>query len=124
MNSLHQRAAATALVVAGVLALSTAGAGADPADNPIGPGCAAYAPVVQTGSGSLAGMAQLPLTVAASHNPKLTALSAALSGKLNPEVNLVDTLDVASSPSSRRSIARSPECPPRHSTRCEATPRG
>ena len=93
MNSLHQRAAATALVVAGVLALSTAGAGADPADNPIGPGCAAYAPVVQTGSGSLAGMAQLPLTVAASHNPKLTTLSAALSGRLNPEVNLVDTLD-------------------------------
>ena len=93
MNSLHQRAAATALVVAGVLALSTAGAGADPADNPIGPGCAAYAPVVQTGSGSLAGMAQLPLTVAASHDPKLTTLSAALSGRLNPEVNLVDTLD-------------------------------
>ena len=38
-------------------------------------------------------MAQLPLTVAASHHPKLTTFSAALSGKLNPAVNLVDTLD-------------------------------
>jgi uncharacterized surface protein with fasciclin (FAS1) repeats len=89
----HQRAAATALAVAGLLALSTAGAGADPAADPIGPGCAAYAPPVQTGAASLAGMAPLPLTVAASHHPKLTALSAAFSGKLNPAVNLVDTLD-------------------------------
>ena len=93
MDFLHQRAAATALAVAGLLVCLSATVSADPADNPIGPACAAYAPVVQTGAGSKAWMAQLPLTVAASHDPKLTALSAALSGKLNPAVNLVDTLD-------------------------------
>lgn len=34
-----------------------------------------------------------PVATAASHNPILTTLTAALSGKLNPEVNLVDTLN-------------------------------
>jgi uncharacterized surface protein with fasciclin (FAS1) repeats len=34
-----------------------------------------------------------PVAVAASNNPLLTTLTAALSGKLNPQVNLVDTLD-------------------------------
>jgi len=38
-------------------------------------------------------MAQDPVTVAASNNPLLTTLTAALSGKLNPNVNLVDTLN-------------------------------
>jgi uncharacterized surface protein with fasciclin (FAS1) repeats len=37
--------------------------------------------------------AQDPVTVAASNNPLLTTLTAALSGKLNPNVNLVDTLN-------------------------------
>ncbi|MBV9516423.1 MAG: fasciclin domain-containing protein, partial [Mycobacteriaceae bacterium] len=39
------------------------------------------------------GMAQDPVAVAASNNPMLTTLTAALSGKLNPNVNLVDTLN-------------------------------
>lgn len=34
-----------------------------------------------------------PVAVAASNNPLLTTLTAAVSGKLNPKVNLVDTLN-------------------------------
>ncbi|MFE3194161.1 fasciclin domain-containing protein [Nocardia sp. NPDC059240] len=59
----------------------------------VGPGCADYAKQVPTGAGSVSGMAQDPVAVAASHNPLLTTLVAAVSGKLNPQVNLVDTLD-------------------------------
>ena len=36
-------------------------------------------------------MSQDPVAVAASNNPLLTTLTAAVSGKLNPNVNLVDT---------------------------------
>ncbi len=66
---------------------------ADPAANLVGPGCAGYAQKVPTGSGSVAGMAQDPVAVAAGNNPLLTTLTSAVSGKLNPGVNLVDTLD-------------------------------
>ncbi|MFN6551549.1 fasciclin domain-containing protein [Mycolicibacterium septicum] len=66
---------------------------ADPASDLVGPGCASYAEKVPSGPGSVTGMAQDPVTVAASHNPLLTTLTAALSGKLNPNVNLVDTLN-------------------------------
>ena len=59
----------------------------------IGPGCSGYAAQVPTGPGSVAGMAQDPVAVAASNNPLLTTLTAAVSGKLNPDVNLVDTLN-------------------------------
>ena len=38
-------------------------------------------------------MAQDPVAVAASNNPMLTTLTAAVSGQLNPQVNLVDTLN-------------------------------
>ncbi|GAC1399357.1 MAG: hypothetical protein NVSMB60_11520 [Mycobacterium sp.] len=38
-------------------------------------------------------MAEDPVAVAAGHNPLLTTLTATLSGKYNPGVNLVDTLD-------------------------------
>jgi uncharacterized surface protein with fasciclin (FAS1) repeats len=38
-------------------------------------------------------MAAAPVAVAASNNPMLTTLTSALSGELNPQVNLVDTLD-------------------------------
>ena len=70
-----------------------ASAMADPAANLVGPGCAAYAEQVPTGPGSVTGMAQDPVTVAASNNPMLKTLTQALSGQLNPEVNLVDTLN-------------------------------
>ena len=66
---------------------------ADPAANLVGTGCAAYAEQVPEGPGSVSGMAQDPVTVAASNNPMLTTLTQALSGELNPDVNLVDTLN-------------------------------
>ena len=65
----------------------------NPAANLVGPGCAAYAKQVPDGKGSVAGMAQDPVAVAASNNPVLKTLTAAVSGKLNPKVNLVDTLN-------------------------------
>ncbi len=71
----------------------TTSAMADPAANLIGTGCAAYAEQVPEGAGSVAGMAKDPVTVAASNNPMLTTLTQALSGQLNPDVNLVDTLN-------------------------------
>jgi uncharacterized surface protein with fasciclin (FAS1) repeats len=66
---------------------------ADPAAGLVGSGCAGYAKTVPSGPGSVAGMAQDPVAVAASNNPVLTALTSALSGKLNPNVNLVETLN-------------------------------
>ena len=59
----------------------------------VGPSCAAYAKEVPNGPGSVAGMAMDPVAVAASNNPMLTTLTAAISGQLNPQVNLVDTLN-------------------------------
>ncbi len=59
----------------------------------VGSGCAAYAEQVPTGPGSVQGMAMDPVAVAASNNPMLTTLTKAISGQLNPEVNLVDTLN-------------------------------
>ena len=65
----------------------------DPAANLVGAGCAGYAEAVPDGAGSVAGMAQDPVATAASNNPILTTLTAAVSGGLNPDVNLVDTLN-------------------------------
>ncbi|MFE3289175.1 fasciclin domain-containing protein [Rhodococcus sp. NPDC059234] len=65
----------------------------DPAADLVGPGCKDYAARVPTGPGSVTGMAQDPVAVAAANNPLLTTLVSAVSGKLNPNVNLVDTLD-------------------------------
>lgn len=61
--------------------------------NLVGAGCAAYDKAVPDGAGSVQGMSQDPVAVAASNNPLLTTLVAAVSGKLNPNVNLVDTLN-------------------------------
>jgi uncharacterized surface protein with fasciclin (FAS1) repeats len=66
---------------------------ANPAGDLVGSGCSAYAAQNPTGPGSVAGMAQDPVATAASNNPMLTTLTSALSGKLNPNVNLVDTLN-------------------------------
>src|SRR4051794_12352253 len=65
----------------------------DPAANLVGSGCEAYAEAVPSGAGSIVGMSQDPVAVAASNNPMLTTLVAAVSGSLNPDVNLVDTLN-------------------------------
>ncbi|MBG6181686.1 fasciclin domain-containing protein [Arthrobacter sp. CAN_A1] len=65
----------------------------DPAANLVGPGCAGYAEQVPEGDGSVAGMALDPVATAASNNPILTTLTAAVTGELNPDVDLVDTLN-------------------------------
>lgn len=91
-----KRSAAIGFAAAAAIGLAVAAAptaAAAPPANLVGPGCAAYANQVPTGPGSVAGMAGSPVAVAASNNPMLTTLTAALSGKLNPQVNLVDTLD-------------------------------
>ncbi|WP_433005594.1 fasciclin domain-containing protein [Kribbella sp. CA-294648] len=59
----------------------------------VGPGCADYAKANPSGAGSVDGMAAAPLATAASGNPLLKTLVAAVSGKLNPKVDLVSTLN-------------------------------
>ncbi|MET0699905.1 MAG: fasciclin domain-containing protein [Mycobacterium sp.] len=76
-------------MLAGSMSIATAA----PPESLVGPACGAYAAQVPTGPGSVAGMAMDPVAVAASNNPMLTTLTAAISGKLNPAVNLVDTLN-------------------------------
>jgi len=67
--------------------------GATGASALVGAGCAGYAKAVPTGAGSVAGMASDPVATAASNNPLLKTLVAAVSGKVNPKVNLVNTLN-------------------------------
>jgi uncharacterized surface protein with fasciclin (FAS1) repeats len=75
---------------------SSEGSGmADPAADLVGPGCAGYAEANPSGAGSVSGMAAEPVATAASANPLLTTLVAAVSGKLNPNVDLVSTLNGA-----------------------------
>jgi len=71
----------------------TSSAMTGPAADLIGSGCADYAALHPSGPASVTGMAQDPVATAASNNPLLSTLTAALSGKLNPNVNLVDTLN-------------------------------
>lgn len=65
----------------------------DPAANLVGAACEDYAEQVPEGDGSVDGMAQDPVATAASNNPMLTTLTSAVSGELNPDVDLVDTLN-------------------------------
>ncbi|AZZ56199.1 fasciclin domain-containing protein [Rathayibacter iranicus] len=83
----------TPMATSSTSAGSTPMATMDPAANLVGPGCAAYAAQVPDGDGSVAGMALAPVATAASNNPLLKTLTAAVSGGLNPDVNLVDTLN-------------------------------
>lgn len=62
---------------------------------PVGPGCAGYTQQVPDGPGSVQGMSAAPVASAAASNPILTTLTKAVSGQLNPNVNLVDTLNGA-----------------------------
>ncbi|PZU48816.1 MAG: fasciclin [Microbacterium sp.] len=116
LSTTRKITAALTLTIAGAFALSACSSGAaapeetspaamespsmtpeamenDPAANLVGPGCAAYAEAVPDGAGSIQGMSQDPVAVAASNNPMLKTLVAAVSGQLNPDVNLVDTLN-------------------------------
>jgi uncharacterized surface protein with fasciclin (FAS1) repeats len=83
----------TGIAAGAMLAGSITIASAAPPESLVGPACGSYAAQVPTGPGSVAGMAMDPVAVAASNNPMLTTLTAAISGKLNPDVNLVDTLN-------------------------------
>jgi uncharacterized surface protein with fasciclin (FAS1) repeats len=91
-TSLTALSAGVAAVAA--LGISTAAtASAAPAAHLVGAGCSAYAAQVPSGPGSVSAMASETVTVAASNNPVLTTLTKAVSGQLNPDVNLVETLD-------------------------------
>ncbi len=70
----------------------SSGAAAAPAAL-VGAGCADYAAAVPSGAGSVEGMSADPVATAASNNPLLTTLTAAVSGKVNPAVDLVPTLN-------------------------------
>jgi len=65
----------------------------DAASDLVGPGCADYAKAVPEGKGSVSGMSMDPVATAASNNPLLKTLVAAVSGQVNKDVNLVDTLN-------------------------------
>ena len=93
MMNIQNTIAATSLVAAGILSLAVAISPTAAAADLVGPGCADYAAMHPSGPASVDGMAQDPVAVAASNNPELSTLTAALSGKLNPRVNLVDTLN-------------------------------
>ncbi|MDG4664933.1 fasciclin domain-containing protein [Mycobacterium sp. 236(2023)] len=89
----------SALIRVGVAVSAAAGlslglAGTASAE-PMGPGCMAYTQQVPDGAGSIQGMAAAPVATAAANNPMLTMLTQAISGQLNPQVNLVDTLNGA-----------------------------
>ncbi len=72
---------------------SSAAPADDVAADLVGPGCADYAAQVPDGKGSVSGMSEDPVATAASNNPLLKTLVAAVSGQLNPDVDLVDTLN-------------------------------
>ncbi len=74
-------------------AAESSAASADPAADLVGSGCAGYAEANASGPGSVGGMALDPVATAASNNPLLKTLTQAVSGQLNPKVNLVDTLN-------------------------------
>ncbi len=69
-------------------------AGDGPGGQPGRPRLRRHTPTLcRTAPGSVEGMSQDPVAVAASNNPLLTTLVAAVSGQLNPDVDLVDTLN-------------------------------
>ncbi|MEE2031718.1 fasciclin domain-containing protein [Rhodococcus chondri] len=63
------------------------------ASGPVGPGCADYVAANPSGPASVEELANQPVAEAAGNVPILTTLTAAVSGQLNPEVNLVETLN-------------------------------
>ncbi|HTX94556.1 MAG TPA: fasciclin domain-containing protein [Mycobacterium sp.] len=85
--------AAIGFAAATMVGLTVAGAPTAAAADLVGPGCADYAAANPSGPASVQGMSQVPVAVAASNNPMLKTLTSALSGQLNPKVNLVDTLN-------------------------------
>ena len=76
-------------------AAPTATAAATPTKvpDPQGPGCDAYRKAVPTGAGSIPAMAGQTASQAIANNPDLSTFSAAISGTLNPEINIISVLD-------------------------------
>jgi uncharacterized surface protein with fasciclin (FAS1) repeats len=93
MNMYSKLIPATGLAASVVGLVVATSAPAVAAPNLIGAGCADYAAMHADGPASVTGMSTVPVAVAASNNPELTTLTSALSGQLNPQVNLVDTLN-------------------------------
>src|SRR5271156_6994349 len=94
MNIHNKAIPATGFAAAAAVGIALATcAPAVAAPNLVGSGCADYAAMHPDGPASVSGMSQDPVAVAASNNPELTTLTAAVSGQLNPQVNLVDTLN-------------------------------
>ena len=85
-NTMAATGVAAALMACGVLIAPAASAA-----ELVGPGCADYAAMNPSGPASVQGMSMVPVTEAAANNPMLTTLTSALSGQLNPQVNLVET---------------------------------
>ncbi|CQD10805.1 major secreted immunogenic protein MPT70 [Mycobacterium lentiflavum] len=83
----------TSFAAASIVGLGVAVSPSAAAADLVGPGCADYAAANPSGPASVEGMSGVPVAVAASNNPQLTTLTSALSGQLNPQVNLVDTLN-------------------------------
>ena len=75
------------------MATPSESAGASTMSVPVGPGCADYAAANASGPASVSGMAADPVATAASNNPLLKTLTQAVSGQLNPQVNLVNDLN-------------------------------
>src|SRR3984885_13541492 len=90
---MQNRIAATSFAAASIMGLGVAASPIAAAADLVGAGCADYAAAHPNGPASVDGMSQVPVAVAASNNPQLTTLTAAVSGQLNPQVNLVDTLN-------------------------------
>lgn len=86
-NSSNSSAASSASTPSASQSMDSSSAGL------VGPGCADYAKANPSGAGSIDGMAAAPVATAASGNPLLTTLVSAVSGKLNPKVDLVSTLN-------------------------------
>ncbi|MEU2659581.1 fasciclin domain-containing protein [Streptomyces sp. NPDC007325] len=91
MNTTRNRRRVPAALAAAALAVSLGAlappASADVVEAPFGPGCAS---VPKEGEGSVAGMADDPVATAASNNPELSTLAAAVQ-----KAGLVDTLNDA-----------------------------
>ena len=96
-SSTSAAAESSAAMTSGAMTSGAMTSGATPGEAApaalVGSGCAAYAAKVPSGAGSVGGMAQDPVATAASNNPLLTTLTAAVSGKVNQGVNLVNTLN-------------------------------
>ncbi len=100
-NTSRKTLGAFAAVAALAVAIPTAGiAYADdptttvkPPRDPEGPGCDAYKAAHPSGSASFPSMATVPASQAIANNPDLSTFSSALSGSMNPAVNVAAVLD-------------------------------